>query len=122
MVIWFYWFQLFVAGVAAILSLFYAARRRSPNDLTLGSVAVMGVTIVVQIAISIFQPSLGNHPSGSLLEYWMYLLTALVMVVAGLLWALVERSPMSNVVLGLLGGSIAVMLVRMHTIWFVNLA
>ncbi len=120
MVLWFYWAQLFVAGAATILSLFYAARRRPPNDLTLGSVAVLGVTIVVQIAISIFQPSFGNQPSGSLLEYWMYLLTALVMVVAGLLWALVERSTMSNVVLGLLGGSIVVMLVRMHTIWFIN--
>jgi len=43
-----------------------------------------------------------------------------LMVVAGAVWALVERSMMSNVMLGLLAGSIAVMLVRMDVIWTVN--
>lgn len=122
MILWFYWAQLLVAGAASILSVVFAFRKSPPNDFTLGSVALMSLMLLVQVVFSIFQPSLGNSPSGSLLEYWMYLLTALVMVVAGFLWALVERSIMSNVVLGLLAGSIAVMLVRMHTIWFVNVA
>jgi hypothetical protein len=52
----------------------------------------------------------------------MYLITAFLMVLAGSVWALVERSIMSNVMLGLLAGSIAVMLVRMDVIWFVNSA
>ena len=65
---------------------------------------------------------LGNSPTGSLLEFWMYLITAFLMVIAGFVWALVERSIMSNVMLGLLAGSLAVMLVRMDVIWFVNSA
>jgi hypothetical protein len=52
----------------------------------------------------------------------MYAITALVMIPAAMVWALVERSIMSNVVLGLLAASIAVMLTRMHTIWFINSA
>jgi hypothetical protein len=44
------------------------------------------------------------------------------MVPAAMVWALVERSVMSNVVLGLLAGTVAVMLTRMHTIWFINVS
>jgi hypothetical protein len=72
--------------------------------------------------MAIVQPALGNSPTGSLLEFWMYLITAFLMVIAGFVWALVERSIMSNVMLGLLAGSLAVMLVRMDVIWFVNSA
>jgi predicted membrane channel-forming protein YqfA (hemolysin III family) len=117
---WFYWLQLGVAIVAGLLAVGFATAKRTPNDYTLGSIVLLGVLLLVQMIVAAVQPALGNSPTGSLLEFWMYLVTAFLMVIAGAVWALVERSMMSNVMLGLLAGSIAVMLVRMDVIWTVN--
>jgi predicted membrane channel-forming protein YqfA (hemolysin III family) len=117
---WFYWLQLGVAIVAGLLAVGFAIAKRTPNDYTLGSIVLLGVLLLVQMIVAAVQPALGNSPTGSLLEFWMYLVTAFLMVIAGAVWALVERSMMSNVMLGLLAGSIAVMLVRMDVIWTVN--
>jgi uncharacterized membrane protein len=119
---WFYWMQLGVAILAGVLAVGFALAKRTPNDYTLGSIVLLGILLFIQIIVALFQPALGNSPSGSLLEFWMYLITAFLMVVAGTVWALVERSLMSNVMLGLLAGSLAVMLVRMDVIWFANSA
>lgn len=120
MIEWFYWLQLGVAIVAGLLAVGFAIAKRTPNDYTLGSIVLLGVLLLAQMIVSAVQPALGNSPTGSLLEFWMYLVTAFLMVIAGAVWALVERSMMSNVMLGLLAGSIAVMLVRMDVIWTVN--
>ncbi len=120
MIEWFYWLQLGVAIVAGFLAVGFAIAKRTPNDYTLGSIVLLGVLLLVQMIVAAVQPALGNSPTGSLLEFWMYLVTAFLMVIAGAVWALVERSMMSNVMLGLLAGSIAVMLVRMDVIWTVN--
>jgi hypothetical membrane protein len=117
---WLYWLQLGVAILAGFLAVGFAIAKRTPNDYTLGSIVLLGVLLLVQMIVAVFQPALGNSPTGSLLEFWMYLVTAFLMVIAGAVWALVERSMMSNVMLGLLAGSIAVMLVRMDVIWTVN--
>lgn len=120
MIEWLYWLQLGVAIVAGLLAVGFAIAKRTPNDYTLGSIVLLGVLLLVQMIVAAVQPALGNAPTGSLLEFWMYLVTAFLMVIAGAVWALVERSMMSNVMLGLLAGSIAVMLVRMDVIWTVN--
>ena len=120
MIEWLYWLQLGVAILAGLLAVGFAIAKRIPNDYTLGSIVLLGVLLLVQMIVAVFQPALGNSPTGSLLEFWMYLVTAFLMVIAGAVWALVERSMMSNVMLGLLAGSIAVMLVRMDVIWTVN--
>ncbi|MGA0211194.1 MAG: hypothetical protein ACO35C_02745 [Pontimonas sp.] len=120
MIEWLYWLQLGVAILAGFLAVGFAIAKRTPNDYTLGSIVLLGVLLLVQMIVAVFQPALGNSPTGSLLEFWMYLVTAFLMVIAGAVWALVERSMMSNVMLGLLAGSIAVMLVRMDVIWTVN--
>jgi len=119
---WFVWAQVALAGAAALSAVGFAAFRKPPNDYTLGPVALMFLALLVQIVIAIIAPSTGNTPTGSLLEWWMYAITALMMIPAATIWALVERSVMSNVVLGLLAATIAVMLTRMHTIWFINSA
>lgn len=122
MIEWFYWVQLAIAIAAALLALGFAIAGRTPNDYTLGSTLLIALVLLIQVVVTIVAPAVGNTPTGSLLEFWMYLITALIMVIAGAIWALVERSVMSNVMLSLLAASIAVMVVRMNVIWFVNSA
>ena len=122
MIEWFYWVQLAIAISAALLALGFAIAGRTPNDYTLGSTLLIALLLLIQVVMTVVAPAVGNSPSGSLLEFWMYLITALIMVIAGAIWALVERTVMSNVMLSLLAASIAVMVVRMNVIWFVNSA
>jgi hypothetical protein len=122
MVEWFAWFQVIIAGIAALIAFVAAGAKRTPNDYTLGAAAIVGILLVVQIVISIAAPFLGNQPTGDALEYWMYLITAVLMVPAALVWSIVERSVVSNVILGVVGVSISVMVARMHQIWFVQVA
>jgi hypothetical protein len=119
---WFAWVQGVVTALAALVAIGFAIRGKTPNDYTLGAALLVGAFLIAQIIISIVAPSMGNEPTGSLLEYWMYLITAVIMVPAAMLWALVERTVMANVVLGFLGASITVMILRMHQIWFINSA
>lgn len=122
MIEWFAWVQGVVTALAALVAIGFAIRGKTPNDYTLGAALLVGAFLIAQIIISIVAPSMGNEPTGSLLEYWMYLITAAIMVPAAMLWALVERTVMANVVLGFLGASITVMILRMHQIWFINSA
>lgn len=122
MIEWFTWVQVGIASLAALLGFGYAIKKSGPNDYTLGLSLVVGVLLVVQVVISIVAPFVGNEPTGDLLEYWMYLITAVLMVPAAMIWALVERSSISNMILGVVGVSIAVMVARMHQIWFVQSA
>ena len=85
MIEWFAWVQGVVAALAALVAIGFAIRGKTPNDYTLGAALLVGALLIAQIIISIVAPSMGNEPTGSLLEYWMYLITAVIMVPAAML-------------------------------------
>lgn len=118
MIEWFAWSQVALAGVVGVGACAFAVFKQPPNDYTLGGTLLVGIALLAQAVVSIVAPFVGNSPAGDGLEYWMYLITALLMVPAALIWSLIERVAVSNVVLGVVGFSIAVMVVRMHHIWF----
>lgn len=118
----FTWLQIAFAGAVMVVAFALALGKKVPNDYTLGGTLLVGILLVVQIVVSVVAPFIGNTATGDGLEYWMYLITAVLMVPAAIIWSLVERTVVSNVVLGVVAGSVAVMLVRMNQIWFVNVA
>lgn len=95
---------------------------RKPDDITFGGIVLVEVLLVAQIVISLISPAFGNLPTGSGLEFWVYLVTAAVIPPLAVLWGLVERNRWSTVVLGVAALAVAVMLYRMHQIWFVQVA
>ena len=115
---WFAWFQVGFAALIGLVSFGFAARKATPNDYTLLGTVLIGVFLVAQIVISIVAPFVGNEPTGDSLEFWMYLITAVMMIPAAVIWAVVERNAISNVILGVVGVSVAVMVARMNEIWF----
>lgn len=120
MVEWFTAVQVVVALVAGLLCLVIGFIGRPPNDVTLGSVVLIEVLLVAQLVVTIVAPLVGNGPTGSLSEFYIYLISALLLPIAGAFWALIERTRWSTVVLGVVGLAIAVMLYRMGQIWFVQ--
>ncbi|GGF02335.1 hypothetical protein [Mycetocola zhadangensis] len=117
MIEWFTWLQVAVAVVAGLLCVTLGFLGKKPSDLTLGSLALVEVLLVVQLVIAIVAPFTGNTAVGSVLEFYTYLVSAILLPVAAAFWALVDRSKWSTVILGVVGLAIAVMVYRMQQIW-----
>ena len=77
---------------------------------------------LVQIVIAIIAPFVGNPPTGSLLEFWVYLVSAALLPPAAVAWALLERSRWSTVIMGIAALAVAVMVWRMQAIWTIQVA
>lgn len=122
MILWFTLIQVAVAVVAGLLGVILGLAGRRPSDLPVGAMALVEVLLIVQIVIAVVSPFAGNPPTGSLLEFWVYLVSAALLPPAGVAWALVERSRWSTVIMGVAALAVAVMVWRMQVIWTVQLA
>lgn len=112
--------QVAVAVAAGLLCVVLGLANRRPSDLSVGSLALVEVLLIAQVVVAIVAPLVGNTPSGSLLEFWVYLVSAVLLPPAAVFWALVERSRWSTVILGVAALSVAVMVWRMQVIWTVQ--
>jgi hypothetical protein len=122
MIQWFAYLQVAVAVLAGTFCLVMGLFGKKPNDYTLGSLLIVEVLLVVQLVVAIVAPLAGNVASGNVLEFYTYLISALLLVPAAGFWALIERDRWSTVVLGVIGLSVAVMVYRMYQIWTVQVA
>ena len=121
MIVWFTITQVIVAGVVGLLCVGLGLANRKPNDWTLGALALVELLLIAQLVIALIAPGLGNHPSGSVPEFYVYLVSALIIPPLAVFWGLIERTRWSTVVLGVAAFAIAVMVVRMEQIWTVQL-
>ncbi|TFD54986.1 hypothetical protein E3T43_12225 [Cryobacterium sp. Hh7] len=120
MIEWFTWLQLGIAVPGGVLCVILGLLGRKPTDLTMGAAALVELLLIVQLAAAIAAPLAGNNATGSLLEFYTYLVSAIALPVSAGFWALVERSRWSTVILGVTCLSVAVMLYRMNQIWNVQ--
>jgi len=120
MIEWFQWLQVAVAVGAGLLCVVAGLAGRAPNDLTIGATLLVELLIVIQLLVALLAPAFGNLPTGDGLEFWVYLVSAVLVPAAGVFWALIDRSRWSTVVLGVACLAIAVMVYRMGQIWFVQ--
>ncbi len=120
MIEWFAWVQIAVAVLAGLLCIGLGLFGRRPTDLSMGATALVELLLLAQLVVAIAAPFTGNNPSGSLLEFYTYLVSAILLPVAAAIWALIERSRWSTVILGGAGLAVAVMLYRMLQIWTVQ--
>lgn len=122
MIEWFQYTQIAVAVVAGLLCLALGLGGRTPNDYTLGATALVEVLLLIQLVIGLIAPAAGNNATGSVPEFWIYLVSAILLPPAAIFWALVERNRWSTAILGVACLAVAVMLYRMGQIWFVQAA
>ena len=114
--------QIVIAVVVGLMCVVMGLAGRKPSDITLIGLALVELLLVVQTVIAIVAPFVGNSPTGNPLEYWLYLIGALIIPPLAALWGLMERNRWSTVVLGVAALAVAVMLYRMQQIWTVQLA
>ena len=121
MILWFAAVEVAVAAAAGVLCVILGLFGRRPDDLTMGAAALVELLLVAQLVVAIIAPFAGNSPTGSILEFYIYLVVALIIPVLAGFWALVEKDRWSTVVLGIACLAIAVMVVRMNIIWTVQM-
>lgn len=117
MIVWFGIAQIVLTLLAALVCILEFSRKRGPNDYTLGATLLVGVLLIAQVVVGIVQPVAGNPVVGDPLEFWMYLIVALLIPFGAAFWALVDRRRTANLVLVVVNFAVAVMLYRMMVIW-----
>ena len=122
MILWFTLVQVGLASVAGLLCVILGLAGRRPSDLSVGTLALVELLLVAQVVLAIVAPFAGNEPTGSVLEFWVYLVSAALLPPAAVFWALLERSRWSTVIMGIAALAVAVMLWRMHAIWTIQIA
>lgn len=117
MITWFTVAQVTVAVIVGLLAVVAGLAGRRPGDVTVGGMALILLLLVGQVVVAIVAPFAGNPPLGSALEFWVYLVSAVLLPPAAVFWALLERSRWSTVIMGVAALAVAVMLWRMQVIW-----
>jgi hypothetical protein len=119
---WFTWAQVIVACVAGLVCLVAGFSGKLPNDVTVGATALVLLLLLVQLVVAIVAPFAGNPPTGNVVEFYIYLVSAILLPPLAVVWALVDRTRWSNLVLAAAVFAVAVMVYRMLQIWTVQVA
>jgi hypothetical protein len=117
MIEWFYLAQLWIAVAAGIFSVTLGAMKKKPSLWSIGSLALVLLGLIGQLLVSIFAVAAGATAAIDTVEYFAYLLVAIMVPIGAGFWGLVERNRWSTMILGVAALTVAVMLVRMNQIW-----
>jgi hypothetical protein len=122
MIDWFAWAQIAVAVLAGLFCLAVGFAGRKPDDISMGAVLLVELLLIAQLVVAVVAPGVGNSPTGNPLEFYTYLVSAILLVPLAGFWALIERTRWSTVILGVAALAVAIMLYRMLQIWTVQVA
>jgi hypothetical protein len=106
-----------VTVLIGVVQLVEGVRAQPPRDVSVIGSGIVFVVLLVQVAVAIVAPSVGNAIEGDPLEFWMYLITALLMTPLALIFAFADRTRIGTFALAGVSLATAVMIVRMADIW-----
>lgn len=117
MIDWLYSAQLWGASIAGLFAIAMGFAKRKPSGLTISALAAVQLGLIIQLVASLVLVIMGQRAKTDTVEFFAYLIVALMIPVAATFWALIERTRWSTFVLGVGALTVAVMLVRMSQIW-----
>ena len=110
----------FICLGAAGFSLALALLQRPPSWWSVGTAIAVETALLVQLISSIVLVSGGATAVGDVWEFFGYIITALLIPPAAVIWAVFERTKWSTLVIALSALTVAIMVVRMWQIWSGN--
>lgn len=116
--LWFLVTQEVIAAGVGAFGLLLGMARRKPSLLSLAALGLVEVLLLIQLIVSIVLVAGGERAKTDTVEFFSYLVVALIVPIGAGFWALVERTRWSTMVLGVAGFTVAIMLARMEQIWF----
>jgi hypothetical protein len=117
MVDWLFYFILIQATVIGCVLVLLGLVGLRPRGYLVLVFSTIEISLFVQLAVSVGIVIAGQTAALSTVEYFGYLIVALLVPLAGAAWALMERTRWSTVILGATSLTISVMLLRMWQIW-----
>ena len=107
------WYSVAV-GIALLGAGLFGAR---PGPVSIMATAGVEAGLLIQLLISIALVVSGQRAETDTLEFFGYLIVAIIVPLAAGLWGLAERTKYSMMVLGAAALTVAVMLYRMQQLW-----
>ncbi|GAA3778500.1 hypothetical protein [Micrococcus endophyticus] len=114
---WF-WAGLVIGAVSLAVCVAMTAIRRHPADSSILSVAAVELFLLIYAVAAAVRQLGGEGLNGPGWEFWGYVVTALLVPVIAVAWAVTDKTRWSNLVLAVVGPTVVVMLHRMQVIWF----
>ena len=108
------WYSV-VVGLVMVVSGLLGRRPNNPEVIAIGGVALL---LVIQLGLSAGLALGGERAAISTLEFFGYLIVALIVPIGAFFWAAVETNRWATVVMGAASLTVAVMVIRMWQIWF----
>lgn len=115
---WVSWATIAVCVISAVVCLVEAARGKVPDDPSMLAILVALLALVVLTVVAIWLAVTGHGSVGDGLEWGGYMFFAFFVLIGTSIWGLIERTRVSTLILGLGALTVAVMVIRMHQIWF----
>ncbi|MDP4756551.1 MAG: hypothetical protein NWQ88_00630 [Aquiluna sp.] len=107
------WYSVAV-GIALLGAGLFGAR---PGPVSIMATAGVEAGLLIQLLISIALVVSGQRAQTDTLEFFGYLIVAIIVPLAAGFWGLAERTKYSMMVLGAAALTVAVMLYRMQQLW-----
>ena len=107
------WYSVAV-GIALLGAGLFGAR---PGPVSIMATAGVEAGLLIQLLISIALALSGQRAQTDTLEFFGYLIVAIIVPLAAGFWGLAERTKYSMMVLGAAALTVAVMLYRMQQLW-----
>lgn len=92
--------------------------RNHPADSSIVSLAAIELYLVVYGVYAGIRQAMGASIEGEAWEFWGYIIFALMLPVGVFIWAMVDKSRWSNLVMSFVGLVVFVMIYRMEEIWW----
>ncbi len=105
-----------LAVVAAVWLVVLIARGREPDDWIYGTLGLLEIGLVAQLVIGLVRLG-GEHDGVNVAAYVGYLVGSLVILPAGFVWSVGERSRAGTGVLLVAVAVIPVLFLRVHQLW-----
>ncbi len=114
---WLYWTQIIVGSAAAGLNLILALMGRLPSLVSVGGNALVLLGLLLQLVVAAIMTAQGAPCKGDVVEFFGYVIVAILVPIGAVFWSLVERSKTSTLVLAIAPFTVVVMVARMAQIW-----
>lgn len=92
--------------------------RSHPADSAIISLAAIELYLIVYAVYAGIRQGMGTAVVGEAWEFWGYVITALLLPIGVFVWAVVDKTRWSNLVMSFVGLVVFVMVYRLEEIWW----
>lgn len=107
-----------ICAVSTLICWVMTALRSHPADSSIISLAAVELYLFVYAGYAAVRQIGGEGLAGEGWEFWGYIVTALLLPAGVFLWAVIDKTRWSNLVMSFVGLVVFVMVYRMEEIWW----